>query len=53
MALEAGGEDDLEGTVSFEAKFGVCGQHKVMTEMSLFQRMKSHLKGDWLYVKAL
>lgn len=52
-AVEAGGVDDLEGTVTFEATFGASGQRNVMTETSLFQRRDGDLKGDWLYIKSL
>jgi len=52
-AVEAGGVDDLEGTVTFEATFGAGGQRHVMTETSLFQRKDGDLKGNWLYIKPL
>ena len=52
-AVEAGGVDDLEGTVTFEATFGAGGQRNVMTETSLFQRRDGDRKGDWLYIKSL
>ena len=52
-AVEAGGVDDLEGTVTFEAIFGAGGQRNVMTETSLFQRRDGDLKGNWLYIKPL
>ena len=52
-AVEAGGVDDLEGTVTFEAMFGAGGQRNVMAETSLFQRRDEDLKGDWLYIKPL
>lgn len=52
-AVEAGGVDDLEGTVTFEAIFGAGGQRNVMTETSLFQRRDGDLKGHWLYIKPL
>ena len=52
-ALEAGGLEDLEGTVTFEATFGAGGQRNVMTETSLFQRRDRNLKGNWLYIKPL
>ena len=52
-AVEAGGLDDLEGTVTFEAAFGVGGQRNVMTETSLFQRRDGNLKENWLYIKPL
>ena len=52
-AVEAGGVEDLEGTVTFEATFGAGGQRNVMTETSLFQRRDGDRKGDWLYIKSL
>ena len=52
-AVEAGGVDDLQGTVTFEATFGVAGQRNVMTETSLFQRRDGDRKGKWLYIKPL
>jgi SEC-C motif-containing protein len=52
-AVEAGGVDDLEGTVTFEATFGASGQCNVMAETSLFQRRDGSLKGNWLYIKPL
>lgn len=52
-AVEAGGVDDLEGTVTFEAIFGAGGQRNVMTETSLFQRRYGDLKGDWVYIKSI
>ena len=51
--MEAGGVEDLEGTVTFEATFGAGGQRNVMTETSLFQRKDGELKGNWLYIKPL
>ncbi len=50
-AVEAGGVDDFEGTVTFEATFEAGGQRHVMTETSLFQRKDGELKGNWLYIK--
>ena len=47
-AVEDGGVDDLEGTVTFEATCGAGGQRNVMTETSLFQRRDGDLKGHWL-----
>ena len=52
-AVEAGGVEDLEGMVKFEATFGAGGQRNVMTETSLFQRRDGDRKGDWLYIKPL
>ena len=52
-AVEAGGVEDLEGTVTFEATFGAGGQRNVMTEISLFQRRDGSLKKNWLYIKPL
>ena len=52
-AVEAGGVEDLEGTVTFEATFGAGGQRNVMTETSLFQRRDGSLKKNWLYIKPL
>jgi SEC-C motif-containing protein len=52
-AVEAGGVDDLEGTVTFEATFGAGGQRNAMTETSLFQRKDGDPKGHWLYIKPL
>ena len=52
-ALEAGGLEDREGTVTFEATFGAGGQRNVITETSLFQRRDRNLKGNWLYIKPL
>ena len=53
MAVQAGGVDDLEGTVAFEATYQAGGQRSVMKELSLFQRRDRDCKGDWLYIKAL
>ena len=52
-AVEAGGVDDLEGIVTFEATFAAGGQRNLMTETSLFQRKDGDPKGHWLYIKPL
>ena len=48
-AVHAGGTNDLEGTVAFEARF----KGGVLRETSLFQRRDGNAKGDWLYIRAL
>ena len=48
-AVRDGGEDDLQGTVAFEARF----RGGVLRETSLFQRRDGSPTGDWLYIRAL
>ena len=45
----AGGVEDLDGTVSFEA----LHRTGVLRETSLFQRRDGLRSGDWLYISAL
>ena len=49
LSTTAGGVDDLEGTVSFEARH----RSEVLRETSLFQHRDGLRSGDWLYISAL
>ncbi len=53
LATEAGGSDDLEGTVTFEAHYSAGGKRGVLRERSRFVRDGGRLDGAWLYVEAL
>ena len=47
--VRAGGSDDLEGTVEFEARY----RGGVLKETSLFQRRNGSLAGDWMCIRAV
>lgn len=53
LATEAGGPDDLEGTVTFEAHYSAGGQRGVLRERSRFGRVGGCAGGAWLYLEAL
>lgn len=50
LATNAGGSDDLEGTVCFEALFSAGGARQVLRENSLFRRRDGQATGEWLYI---
>ncbi|QNI59678.1 NTF2-like domain-containing protein [Synechococcus sp. BIOS-U3-1] len=50
LATHAGGSDDLEGTVCFEALFSAGGARQVLRENSLFRRRDGQATGEWLYI---
>ena len=52
-ACSGGGPEDLEGTVSFEARYRAGGRSGVMRECSRFGRAGNSLSGGWLYLEAL
>lgn len=49
----AGGRQDCEGTVCFEARFSAEGRKGTLRETSFFQREGGGCDGDWLYIRAL
>jgi SEC-C motif-containing protein len=49
VEVRAGGPQDLEGTVRFEARH----QGGVLRETSLFQRRDGCPDGAWLYIRAI
>ena len=53
LASEAGRQNDLEGTVRFEAVFSVGGQRHVLKEHSLFRRRDGAATGEWLYIRSI
>jgi SEC-C motif-containing protein len=53
VATEGGGPTDLEGTVTFVARYSVGGQPGVLREQSRFGREGGRLDGAWLYLEAL
>lgn len=53
VACEAGGLDDLEGTVTFEAHYSTSGRRGVLRERSCFGRAGGDADGAWLYLEAL
>jgi SEC-C motif-containing protein len=53
VATEAGGPEDLEGTVTFEAHYSAAGRRGVMRECSRFAREGGRQEGAWLYLDAL
>ena len=53
LEVTAGGREDCEGTVRFEAQFSAGGQRGTLQETSLFQRVSHAQAGDWLYIRAL
>jgi SEC-C motif-containing protein len=58
LATEAGGAEDLEGTVTFRAHYqqrgaGGAAGSGVMEECSRFGREGGTLRGAWLYLEAL
>ena len=44
---------DVEGTVSFIARYRAGGRDGQLREHSLFQRRGGRRDGDWLYIRAL
>ena len=52
-AVEAGGIQDVEGTVTFKASFSEGGVRHWFKEVSFFERRSKDLKGEWLYLRAL
>ena len=52
-ATEAGGPNDLEGTVTFTAHYSAGGQQGVLRECSRFGREGGRVDGAWLYLEAL
>ena len=48
-----GQASDLEGTVTFEARFLAAGQRGVLKETSRFQRLGMAPEGAWRYIEAL
>ena len=48
LQTSAGGANDAEGTVQFEARY----RGGVLRETSLFQRRDGQPEGDWLYIRA-
>ena len=46
--VRAGGSDDLEGTVEFEARY----RGGVLKEISLIQRRKNSVESEWIYAGA-
>ena len=53
VAVDAGGPEDLEGTVSFEAHYSAGAQRGVLRERSRFGREGGRPDGAWLYLEAL
>ncbi|EAU74739.1 YchJ family protein [Synechococcus sp. RS9916] len=52
-AVEAGGIQDVEGTVTFKASFSEGGHRHSLQEVSLFERRSRDLNGEWVYLRAL
>ena len=53
LATEAGGLDDLHGTVTFAAHYSASGEPGVLRERSRFGREGGRCDGAWLYLEAL
>jgi SEC-C motif-containing protein len=53
LASEAGGPDDLHGTVTFAAHYSAGGEAGVLRECSRFGREAGRPDGAWLYLEAL
>jgi SEC-C motif-containing protein len=53
LANEAGGPDDLHGTVTFSAHYSASGEPGVLRERSRFGREGGRCRGAWLYLEAL
>jgi SEC-C motif-containing protein len=53
LATDAGGPNDLVGTVTFHAHYRQGGRSGVLQERSRFGRRGDRLDGDWLYLEAL
>ena len=53
LATEAGGQGDLEGTVTFAAHYSAGGRQGVLRERSRFGREGGRPDGAWLYLEAL
>jgi SEC-C motif-containing protein len=53
VATEAGGPDDLEGTVTFIAHYSAGAERGTLRECSRFAREGGRPDGAWLYLEAL
>ena len=53
LATEAGGVDDLHGTVTFAAHYIASGEPGVLRERSRFGREGGRPDGAWLYLETL
>ena len=53
VATEAGGPDDLEGTVTFIAHYSAGAERGTLRECSRFGREGSRPDGAWLYLEAI
>ena len=53
LAREAGGPEDLHGTVTFAAHYSAGGKQGVLRECSRFGREAGRPDGAWLYLEAL
>ena len=53
VATQAGGPTDLEGTVTFVARYSARGQRGELRECSRFGREAGRVDGAWLYLEAL
>ena len=53
VATEAGGPDDLEGTVTFLAHYNTAGKRGTLRECSRFAREGGRPDGAWLYLEAI
>jgi SEC-C motif-containing protein len=53
VATEAGGPDDLEGTVTFIAHYSAGTQRGTLRECSRFGREAGRPDGAWLYLEAI
>jgi len=53
VATEAGGADDLDGTVTFLAHYSAAGKRGTLRECSRFGREAGRPDGAWLYLEAI
>jgi SEC-C motif-containing protein len=53
LATEAGGPDDLEGTVTFVAHYSAGPERGTLRECSRFGREGGRPDGAWLYLEAI
>ncbi|MEN9388445.1 MAG: hypothetical protein RLZZ255_1421 [Cyanobacteriota bacterium] len=53
VATEAGGPDDLEGTVTFIAHYSAGAERGTLRECSRFSREGGRPDGAWLYLEAI
>ena len=53
VATEAGGPDDLEGTVTFIAHYSAGAERGTLRECSRFGREGGRPDGPWLYLEAI